>query len=149
VTVAAQIRHPEQAMMEPLLDWLLNHGWIRHDTMLAPELPWHGRRVDLAALTRTGISSAFELKLAHTRRVLEQSSLNGLSFDRSCIVTATRPSQPNLGQAAQLGLGVILVRPDSGLVELLLRPTTQKVEAAVRLRLRRKIHSIAGDLDVR
>src|ERR1035438_9281258 len=135
MALRVQPSEPEEAMEEPLLVWLTRRRWIRSDTLVVRELPWHGRRVDVATLTKTGIATAYELKLHHTRRVLEQSSLNGLSFDRSCIVTASRPSQENLGQAVALGLGILLVNLVTNQVDLLLRPVLQDVGPTVRLRL--------------
>ena len=78
------------------------------------EFPWHGRRVDLALLTASGISAAYELKLAHNRRVIEQSYLNGVSFDRSYIVTATRLSAALFAQAESVGVGIIHVSTTTG-----------------------------------
>ncbi len=147
--MALQLSEPEEAMEAPLLVWLTRRRWIRNDTLVIRELPWHGRRVDVATLTKTGVSTAYELKLRHTRRVLEQSSLNALSFDRSCIVTASRPSQENLAQAEALGLGILLMNLATGSVELLLSPVRQDIAPTVRLRLRSKIESGAGDVYVR
>ena len=47
----------------PLLEWLKAKGWLREDTIVSRELPWMGRRVDLAILTRSGRTTAYELKI--------------------------------------------------------------------------------------
>jgi hypothetical protein len=147
--LAIRSNEPETALEDPLLNWLLQRRRIRADTLVARELFWHGRRIDVVTLTKTGVATAYELKLRHMRRALEQSSLNGVSFDRSCIVTASRPAKENLAQAEALGLGVMLVNLATDRVHLLLRPVLQDVGPVVRLRLRRQIESCAGGPYVR
>lgn len=98
----------ERVLLNPLLDMLRNRGWIRSTTILRTEVPWNGRRVDLATLTRSGTASAFELKLSSFQRVLEQSMYNRLAFDRSWIVVPAMPLGRNLEAAADHGIGVIV-----------------------------------------
>jgi hypothetical protein len=139
----------EAALLAPLVTWLASRRWIRFDSRLVTELPWNGRRVDVATLTRTGVSTAYELKLRDTRRALEQASLNGMSFDRSFVVTTSRTSPSNIDQAASLGIGLIHVRPTTGEIDLLLRPAQQVIEPKVRSRLKVKmLSSPVGELDV-
>src|SRR5947209_12032262 len=95
---ATSARPVEGDLLPPLLHWLRARRQIRDGSILVEEFPWHGRRIDLALLTASGRTASFELKLAHNRRALEQSYLNGVSFDRSYLVTATRPADANLGQ---------------------------------------------------
>ena len=125
----------EAALLEPLLSWLRGRRVLRDDTVIVSELPWYGRRVDLAILNRSNMTTAYELKLRQTRRALEQGALNSLSFDRSYIVTASKPSQRNLVQAVQLGVGVILISPDSGRASALLVAPQGRVNPTVRNRL--------------
>lgn len=129
----------EGDLLQPLLDWLLSRRQVRPGAVLATELPWHGRRVDLAILNSSGSCSAFELKLSHNRRVIEQSYLNGTSFDRSYLVTATRPNSVNMETASELGLGVVHVDLDSDAVSLLRPAHRSPVHPIVRRRLREAI----------
>jgi hypothetical protein len=134
---AAMVGYAEIDLLAPLVAWLQRRRQVRHDAVIVEELPWLGRRVDLAVLTRSGIASSFELKLAHNRRAMEQSYLNGVAFDRSYLVTATRPSPTNLEQAKSQGIGVIHVALTSAEVSLVLPAALQRVDPRVRLKLRR------------
>jgi hypothetical protein len=131
MTVAAV----ESDLLVPLLQWLRTRRQVRNGSVLVQEFPWYGRWVDLALLTASGNTAAFELKLAHNRRAIEQSYLNGVSFDRSYFVTATRPSQRNFVQAASLGVGVVHISLGTGSVSLLSPPR----RAAIHPRLRTKL----------
>jgi hypothetical protein len=133
----------EADLLHPLIVWLKRRRQIRDGAVLVEEFPWHGRHIDVALLTASGRTAAFELKLAHNRRVLEQSYLNGASFDRAYVVTATTPSDPNLGQAASLGLGIVHVSPHSGEVKLLSSARPGQIEPPARARLRRALKSRA------
>lgn len=138
----------EDELLPPLLGWLTARRQIRAGALLATELPWHGRRIDLAILNSSGSCSAFELKLAHNRRVIEQSYLNGASFDRSYLVTGTRPNRSNMEEAVQLGLGVIHIDLALGNIALL-RPARQSpVHPIVRRRLRDTIRRRGEKSDV-
>ena len=130
-------------MLEPLLQWLQRNRWIRQDSIVAPEFSWSGRRVDLATLTRSGVSSAYELKLSDTRRVLYQAALNAVSFDRSFIVTASQPSFDNLEQARLLGLGVLVMNRQAGRITTVLTPITQSVNVIARRRLQVQIRTMS------
>ena len=99
----------EKQLEQPLLDWLLRTGRIREDTIIVRELPWQGRRVDLATLTRSGRLTAYELKLNGSKRALVQASYNSASFDRSYVVTASRPVQRNMAVAREATIGIVLI----------------------------------------
>jgi hypothetical protein len=129
----------EMDLLQPLMEWLRSRRQVRDDSILVEEFPWLGRRVDLALLTRSGTASAFELKVAHNRRAIEQSYLNAVAFDRSYLVTATRPSPTNLVQAQAIGLGVVFISLTRGGVSLLLAPRQAEVHLQVRARLRRAL----------
>src|SRR5437868_6969727 len=90
--------HPsgEGRLLEPLMEWLFRTRRINAKSRIAVELPWLGRRVDLATLTTTGRTAAYELKLGSLGRALEQAAYNRLSFDRSFVVTAGKPRPANL-----------------------------------------------------
>lgn len=141
-------RTAERELLPPLLEWLRLRKTIRDETRIIEELPWRGRRVDLVTVTRTGICSAYELKLGDTRRALEQSSLNSLSFERSFIVVAATPNKGNLEQAKHLGIGVIQIDLATGIINRLLIGRRNSIDASVRLRLRGKIDSGAGSVYV-
>jgi hypothetical protein len=100
----------EARLLAPLLQWLKRMRRINDDTHVALELAWFGRRVDLATLTRTRRTVAYELKLGGLRRALEQASYNRLAFDRSYVVTDSVPRAGNLALAAEHGIGIIVIR---------------------------------------
>lgn len=83
---ATMAGYAEVNLLAPLVGWLQRRRQLRHDAVVIEELPWFGRRIDLAVLTRSGIALSFELKLAHNRRAIEQSYLNGVAFDRTYLV---------------------------------------------------------------
>src|SRR4051812_3179939 len=99
----------ERRMLRPLLLWLSKTRRIAPDTHLALELSWFGRRIDLATLTCTRRTVAYELKLGSLGRALEQASYNRLAFDRSYVVTESLPRPENLALAADFGIGLIVV----------------------------------------
>ncbi len=137
----------EADLLQPLVHWLRVRRQIREDSIVIKEFPWHGRRVDLAVLTASGRTSAFELKLAHNRRAIEQSYLNGAAFERCYLVTATPPSALNAAQALSLGLGIIQVSPTSGGVSLLQASRRATIDPRMSAKLR---HALArrGGADV-
>ena len=102
----------ERRLERPLLEWLKAKGWLREDTIVSRELPWMGRRVDLAILTRSGRTTAYELKIRDNRRALQQAAYNKLAFDRSYVVTESEPMQINKTLAQEVGVGFILLRRD-------------------------------------
>jgi hypothetical protein len=108
-------------MLGPLLSWLSHTGRINRDTHVAFELAWFGRRVDVATITRTRRTAAYELKLGSLGRALEQASYNRLAFDRSYVVTESVPRAENLALAAECGVGLIVIR-DSEVRHLLDSP---------------------------
>ena len=99
----------EVQLEQPLLDWLRRTGRIREDTIIVRELPWQGRRIDLATLTRSGRLTAYELKLNGSKRAVLQASYNRTSFDRSYVVTASKPVDRNMAVAREAEIGVILI----------------------------------------
>jgi len=134
----------EGALLEPLVEWLRRRRWVREDTLLAPEFAWCGRYVDIAAMTRSGIATAFELKLRDNSRALEQAAANTLSFDRSYVVTATPPRNGLLGQAYEVGVGVILV--SDGRVTLLQDARLAPRSAILRPRLVARMREVGSCL---
>ena len=91
------------------MDWLVARRRIRGDTIIASELFWFGRRVDLVTLTISGVLTAYELKLRNNKRAVQQASYNRLSFDRSYVVTASKPKAEITNHAKQAGVGVIVM----------------------------------------
>jgi len=108
--VAKADRDGENRLLLPLLRWLVDSRRINGQSRLAFELPWLGRRVDLATLTSTRRAAAYELKLGSVGRALEQATYNRSAFDRSYVVTGSMPRAANLTLAAEYGIGIILVR---------------------------------------
>ncbi len=127
----------EQALLlPPLLELLGRRRWISHNTRVRTEFAWNGRRVDLATITSTGRTAAYELKIGAFGRVLEQAMYNRLSFERSWVVVSSTPRPANLAQAAEHGVGVIALRPRA---EILIPAASQLILPVVRARLRRQL----------
>ncbi|SRR6266508_4473362 len=132
----------ESRLLPVLLGWLYRRGRIRFDTLVVTEMPWYGRHIDLATLTRSGRLAAYELKLRNYQRAIEQAAYNKLAFDRSFVVTATLPGSPTRQAALEAGLGIIVIR-DTG-VQLVQESFASKADDALRKRLIRKIQASAG-----
>ncbi|MDO8184678.1 hypothetical protein Q5424_04935 [Conexibacter sp. JD483] len=133
----------ESALMPTLMRWLVATGRLRTRTLVAHEVPWLGRRVDLALLTQRGMTTAFELKIGRLQRVLEQGAYNRSSFHRSWVVTGNRPKPDGIEWARELGLGLIVIQNDVAMP--LVSPLLQSPPAAVTQRLRTAIRSRAGE----
>ncbi len=127
----------EAALVPTLMRWLVATGRVRAQTRVAREVPWLGRRVDLALLTGCGTTTAFELKIGRLQRVLEQAVYNRASFHRSWVVTGNRPKKDGLRWARDLGLGLLVIQNDEAvplLVPALHRPhpvTMKRLRAAI------------------
>lgn len=134
----------EQEMMQPLIDWLRRTRRAPRGTEIRFELPWRGRRVDLAVLTRSGSLSAFELKYGGFSRVLEQAIYNRLAFDRSWIVVRARPKPENLADAVAHGIGVLQVTDEA---RVLAYAVEDRKSGAVRARVR-DVFARTGGLQV-
>lgn len=135
------LQNGEAALLPALMRWLVASGRLRAQTRVAHEVPWLGRRVDLALLTRRGIASAFELKIGRLQRVVEQAAYNRSSFHRSWIVTGNHPRPEGLRWVIELGLGLLVVQDD--LVVPLIVPQIAQPPASVVKRLRGAILSRA------
>ena len=131
-------------MERPLLEWLKARRWLREDTIVSRELPWMGRRVDLAILTRSGRTTAYELKIRDNRRAIQQAAYNKLAFDRSYVVTESEPMQINKTLAQEVGVGFILLRRD-GSTRVILRSSTYAPRRTLRQRLVAAIRSMEMD----
>lgn len=131
----------ENRLLLPLLRWLVDSRRINARTRVALELPWYGRRVDLATLTSTRRSAAYELKLGSLSRAFEQAAYNRLAFDRSYVVTASMPRPENLELAQEQGIGIILVRHQHACV-LIASPALPPAPA-MRPRLLSKFNALA------
>jgi hypothetical protein len=129
----------EGALLPALIRWLIATGRLRARTQVAYEVPWLGRRVDLALLTRRGVATAFELKIGRLQRVLEQAAYNRSSFHRSWVVTGNQPKPEGLRWARELGVGLLVVRHQ--LVVPLATPTIRDPHPAAVTRLRAAILS--------
>jgi voltage-gated potassium channel Kch len=106
------------------------------------ELPLHGRRVDIAVLTGSGRTAAFELKIGRFGRVLEQAVYNRASFNWSYVVVDTMPRDENLELASAYGVGVIVIVGDSARIAL--ESPLCPVPVDVRRRIRRRLGSTRG-----
>lgn len=130
----------ESRMAPPLVDWMKRRRWLREDSIVVRELAVNGRRVDLVTMTRSGVLSAFELKLSGFSRALEQAFYNKRIFDRSWIVVGNMPRPINLEEARRFGVGVIVVvdqRP-----KVILRPGPSSFDIQMRSRVRHRLLQI-------
>ena len=132
----------EWEMLEPLESWLWRTRRVRDDTMVIREFSWMGRRVDLATYTHTGRATAYELKLYKNFNGIRQAVRNSFSFNRSYVVTATRPSFDFMEMAVQLKIGILVY--SKGRFEILVRAPQLKHSSAVSNRLRQAIESRIG-----
>jgi hypothetical protein len=136
----------ESRLMSPLIDWLIRSRRVNLETRIAFELPWLGRRVDLATLTTTRRAAAYELKLGGLGRALEQAAYNRLAFDRSYVVTASTPRAENLALAEEHCIGIIVVQHAG--VRCLLESPLQPPVPELRQRLLSKFAAIGRVADV-
>lgn len=120
----------EADMFDPFWCWLERTRRIRRDTLYARELHWVGRRIDLAILTASGALTAYEFKLNHNRRAIEQAAYNAHSFHRSYVVTATTPSPRTLELAVTHGVGVLAF--SAGKITVISAATVQQSSNASR-----------------
>ena len=134
----------EAALLPTLVKWLVGTGRVGTRTHVAQEVPWLGRRVDLALLTSQGVASAFELKIGRLQRVLEQAAYNRASFHRSWVVTGNRPRNDGLQWAAELGVGLLVVQNDD--IVALAAPVARQPHPAALKRLRAAINARSSTL---
>lgn len=126
----------ELRLLPNLVDYLVKSGRIREGTVVAHELSWRGRRVDLATLTASGSLSAYELKIGNVGRVLEQAIYNAHSFDRSWVVVDRIPSARQITLAYEHGIGVLVVGTHACVIA---HPVASKVHPIIRGRLTRQV----------
>jgi hypothetical protein len=130
----------EARLLGPLLNYLMRTRRLRPSTVVKLEFPWNGRRVDLATLSSSGLTSAYELKLSSTQRAIEQAGYNRLAFDRSWVVTEGRTNERSLEQARLLGVGVLSLV--DGELSLLHAASLQpRVNRVIRARLLRSLRA--------
>lgn len=129
----------EARLLRPLVQWLRERRRVNTDTHIALELAWLGRHIDVATLTRSRRTVAYELKLASLGRALEQASYNRLAFDRSYVVTESFPRRANIQLAAAYGIGLIVIR--GGDVRLVLGSPIQRPVPELRARLLSQLRS--------
>lgn len=132
----------ESDMLLPLRQWLRRTRRIRRGSLIAEELSWQGRRVDLATLTLSGSSTAYELKVANNLRAIEQAAKNAHAFGRSYIVTATVPSPSTRRTAEQVGIGILTFTGER--IRTMVSAPLNKPPRCVSHRLRRAITKKAG-----
>lgn len=138
-----KIPQRESELLTPLLRWLQRRRQLPSSACVVGELPWSGRWVDLAVLTPSGSTLAFELKLRHNARAIEQAALNSRAFDRSYVVTAAHPGQSNIAEAQSFGIGLVVISPGLERVRLIQAPTSASPSRVVRQRLRSTIREAA------
>lgn len=97
----------ESEMLEPFLSWLEATRRLRPGSIVATELSWLGKRIDVATLTSSGVLTSYELKIDHNLEAISQAAQNSHWFHRNYVVTATMPLGKNTELARAHGLGVI------------------------------------------
>jgi hypothetical protein len=146
VSMPAECRLPrgggERRLQAPLLRHLESCGWVRWDTLIVHELPWHGRHVDMVTRTRSGSITSYEFKLGAFGRVLEQAIYNRLSFDRSYAVVASMPRHQNFHLSQRYSVGIIVV--DQFQARCVLRSPVRHAEPALRARLDARLLAAGG-----
>jgi hypothetical protein len=134
-----QLPGGEARLLRPLVQWLVESRRVKADTHIAFELAWFGRRIDVATLTRSRRTVAYELKLGGLGRALEQACYNRLAFDRSYVVTESFPRHTNVELAAEYGIGLIVIRARE--VRLVLDSPIQRPAPELRTRLLTQLRS--------
>ena len=143
--LAHESNNGEASLLPALFDWLVATGRLGTQTTVAYEVPWMGRRVDLALLTRKGIVLPLQLKVGSLQRAIEQATYNQASFHRSWIVTPNSPQPSGLEWARSMGVGIIVIK--DGKVAVAAAAPTQEPDRSVLGRLRRAIRARAQGTD--
>lgn len=136
----------EETLLEPLLGFLKRTNRINEHSIVKLEMPWNGRRVDFATLSRSLTTTAYELKLSSIQRAIEQAAYSRLSFDRSWVVTVGRTGSSALSEAKEMGIGVMSLI-DGELRVLLPAKRQPRTSAAIRTRLVKQLRDV-GSMDV-
>lgn len=139
----APANQEEKLLLAPLLDYLRRTNRINKHTIVTSEMPWNGRRVDLATLSRSLTTTAYELKLSSIQRAIEQASYSRLSFDRSWVVTTGRTGPRALSEAEQVGVGVMSL-VDGDLRVLSPARRQPRTSATIRSRLVKQLRDLGG-----
>ena len=130
----------ESKMMPHLVAWLRRVRWVRNDSVVVREFPINGRRADLITMTRSGVISAYELKLGGFGRALEQAVYNSYSVDRSWMVVGSEPRADNLREATKFGIGVIVIR--DCIPRIVVRPSCSGVDEGAKTRVGGKLAKV-------
>lgn len=102
----------ESQMEEPFVNWLRQTRRVRYDSRILRQFSWLNRRIDIVTMTISGIVASYELKLHNNTVAIEQAAKNAHAFQRSYIVTMTKPSLRNRQLAATHGIGIIHMTDD-------------------------------------
>ena len=129
--------HAESEMLEPLRSYLERSGRVNRNTIFATEFYWFGRRIDLATMSKTRRTNAYELKLSDNFKAVVQAAYNKIAFDKSYVVTARKPTKEVLQFAKEVGVGVLFLTRNSA--ELQLKPSSVGVEKYLRKKLLREL----------
>lgn len=122
--IAARIGMSRDYVRRAVVPLLSDLGWIVRDAeriVRRPEAQWAGRRI-----------VTVEAKLKDWRRALAQARRQKHSADAAYIALDALSSArlaPHARQIAEGGIGVLTVRPDSGRVEILARPSVSSRHA--------------------
>lgn len=136
----------EARLLPPLLAWLRRTRRVNGRTEIAYELAWFGRRVDVATLSSSLRSAAYELKIGSLGRALEQACYNRLAFDRSFVVINAVPRRENLILAAEHAIGLIVVQGDK--VRQVLQSPLIPPDPVLRARLLAQFRDLRGSRGV-
>lgn len=111
VAKASRAKRPESSLLRPTLLGLLRLRWVSQMSLADTEVHWHGKRIDLAfsPVASGADPAAIELKVASTRRAIEQAALNRYLTPSSWVATWTPPTEPLIEHAGEEGVGLMLV----------------------------------------
>ena len=142
-------RRAERTLLRPTLVGLLRLGWLNQMTQADTEIPWYGKRIDLAFVPSSDSARpvAVELKVGDTRRAIEQAALNRYVAPASWVAVASAPSSRLLSLAEDEGVGVLLIA-DPGVYPLI-RPCIGEPhgdDLLERLQRARRVRDILSEL---
>lgn len=100
----------EAHLLIPTLRGLLRTGFCTQMSPAALELPWHQKRIDLAALSAEHGIVLIELKVSAWRRAIAQAFVNRWCADASWVAVWHRAITPAVHSAASdAGVGLLIV----------------------------------------
>ena len=94
---------PESQMTEPLISWLMEQGYEAYC-----EVGWLSRFVDMVGWNQRD-HIAIEMKMALTKKVIQQASVLQLATDTVYCATPTKPREYGFNRCKEYGIGILRV----------------------------------------